>query len=139
MGALAASTGPLSDHLVQAAALERFLACSSEGERRRFCRDNWLSLERMVELRDLQKDLLRACADAGFLSSAEEGLALSSQGNCNHCRPRVAAAALCAGLYPQVAKILRPAKRFVETLGGTIERVSRRTEYILPQPIGGKC
>lgn len=35
---------------------------------------------------------------------------------------RVVAAALCAGLYPHICQVLQPPKRFVDTIGGSLEK-----------------
>lgn len=42
--------------------------------------------------------------------------------NRNAHKSRLVAATLCAGIYPQLAKILRPTRRFVEVAGGAVER-----------------
>lgn len=45
------------------------------------------------------------------------------------------AATLCAGLYPQLSKILRPTKRFVEVMGGAVERdlQAKELKFYIPQ------
>jgi len=120
-----ASPGVRSDHLVLVAALSGFDACSGASDRRRFCKEHALSFERMQEITQLQRELLDGVAALGFVGSASEGLQLyprPSPSNANADQPAVVAAALCAGLYPQLAKILRPPKRFVDVMGSALER-----------------
>ena len=88
----------------------------------RFCNDNGLQYERMVEIRTLQKDLLEGLVSIGFLRSYENGLSYSHISNRNLSKPKIVPAAICAGLYPQIGKIIRPAAKYVDTLGGKIER-----------------
>jgi len=47
---------------------------------------------------------------------------LTCAANRNASKSRLVAATLCAGLYPQLGKILRPTKRFVEVMGNAVER-----------------
>ena len=76
----------------------------------------------MVEIRTLQKDLLEGLVTIGFLQSYENGLSYSDISNRNLLKPKIVTAAICAGLYPQIGKIIRPAAKYVDTLGGKIER-----------------
>ena len=76
----------------------------------------------MVEIRTLQKDLLEGLVTIGFLRSYENGLSYSDISNRNLSKPKIVTAAICAGLYPQIGKIIRPAAKYVDTLGGKIER-----------------
>lgn len=76
----------------------------------------------MVEIRTLQKDLLEGLVTIGFLQSYENGLSHSDISNRNLLKPKIVTAAICAGLYPQIGKIIRPAAKYVDTLGGKIER-----------------
>lgn len=76
----------------------------------------------MVEIRTLQKDLLEGLVTIGFLQSYENGLSYADISNRNLLKPKIVTAAICAGLYPQIGKIIRPAAKYVDTLGGKIER-----------------
>jgi len=55
--------------------------------------------------------------------------------NRNASKSRLVAATLCAGLYPQLSKILRPTKRFVEVMGGAVERdlQAKELKFYIPQ------
>lgn len=55
--------------------------------------------------------------------------------NRNAGKSRLVTATLCAGLYPQLAKILRPTKRFVEVSGGTFERdsLAKELKFYIPK------
>jgi hypothetical protein len=57
------------------------------------------------------------------------------------CRKgKVLSAALCAGFYPQLARVLKPPKRFVETVGGSVEKMAEARElklYIPEKPDEG--
>ena len=85
-----------------------------------FCRNYGLSEERLVEICQSQVDLLEGLVDIGFLSSVRDGISLKDTNwfNRNHKKPKIVASACCAGLYPQLARIIRPPKRFVEVAGG---------------------
>eukprot|EP01041_Mallomonas_annulata_P008091 gene8091-16602_t len=69
-----------------------------------------------------------------FISSVSQAMDLSHSCNRNSNKPRVLSAVLCAGLYPQLALIRRPVKRFVETMGGALERetVAQDLSFFIP-------
>ena len=123
-----------SDHLLLVEALRGFEACSGASERRRYCRDNALSFDRVQEILQLQSELLDGVAALGFVSSSREALNPRAPCNANADKPLVVSAALCAGLYPQLAKILRPPKRFVEVMGSALEREvhGKELKFFLP-------
>jgi Oligonucleotide/oligosaccharide-binding (OB)-fold len=88
----------------------------------------------MVEIRTLQKDLLEGLVNLGFLSCYENGLSYSHISNRNLLNPKIVLAAICAGLYPQIGKIVRPAQKYTETQGGKVEKIALAEElefYIL--------
>lgn len=62
------------------------------------------------------------------MSSIQEGLSADSPANTNDSVTKIVSASICAGLYPSLAKILRPPKRFVEVAGGNIERDAEAKE-----------
>jgi HrpA-like RNA helicase len=123
-----------SDHLLLVEALRGFEACSGASERRRYCRDNALSFDRAQEILQLQAELLDGVAALGFVSSSREALNPRAPCNAHADKPLVVSAALCAGLYPQLAKILRPPKRFVEVMGSALEREvhGKELKFFLP-------
>lgn len=69
--------------------------------------------------------------------AVRHGLVASSDyaANRNVGKTRLVTATLCAGLYPQLAKILRPTKRFVEVSGGTFERdsLAKELKFYIPK------
>ena len=133
------SPGIRSDHLVLVAALEGFSDCAGQGEKRRFCKNNALSFDRMQEVCQLQSELLEGMVSLGFIDSVREGLQLRpspSAANANSVQATVVAAALCAGLYPQLAKIIRPPKRFADVMGSALEKdvQGRELKFFIPMP-----
>jgi ATP-dependent RNA helicase DHX57 len=54
---------------------------------------------------------------------------------------RLVSATLCAGLYPQLARILRPTKRFVEVSGGAFERdsLAKELKFYIPRSIASSA
>ena len=88
----------------------------------RLCQDKDLSYERMVEISTLQRDLLEGLVALGFLKNINDGLNYSNTCNKNLKIPKIVTAVICAGLYPQISKIVRPAQRFTDTQGGKIEK-----------------
>ena len=94
----------------------------------RLCQDKDLSYERMVEISTLQRDLLEGLVALGFLKNINDGLNYSNTCNKNLKIPKIVTAVICAGLYPQISKIVRPAQRFTDTQGGKIEKNVRAQE-----------
>jgi hypothetical protein len=110
-----------------------------------FCQDYCLSYDRMEEIYTTQVDLLGHLIDLGLLSSIHDGLNINTSSNLssttkssststslpsssstttavhhpnrNAMRSRLVAATFCAGLYPHVAKVFRPPKKFIEVAG----------------------
>lgn len=76
----------------------------------------------MLEIKQSQSDLLQSLTEIGFLTNKKDGLDLTSYNNRNFNNYRLVNACYSAGLYPQLAKIIRPPKRFVEVAGGAVER-----------------
>lgn len=56
--------------------------------------------------------------------------------NRNAFKPRLLNAVFCAGMYPQMARVLRPPQRYVEVMGGMIERdaEAREMKIYIPSP-----
>ena len=74
-------------------------------------------MERMVELRELQRDLLENLASLGFVGNARHGVDLKHEANANEENPKILASMICAGYYPQVARVLRPPQMYVKQTG----------------------
>lgn len=62
-------------------------------------------MDRMSDAKQSQEELLQGLVDAGFITSVAEGLNASSKYNRNSASHKIVAAAFCAGLYPQLAKV----------------------------------
>jgi ATP-dependent RNA helicase DHX57 len=62
-------------------------------------------------------------------------IVLPPAANRNAGKSRLVSATLCAGLYPQLARILRPTKRFVEVSGGAFERdsLAKELKFYIPR------
>lgn len=128
---------PASDHYITAQLVVRFLSLDSTANKRRFCTNHCLVYERMQEIGDSLRDLAEDLWDLQlFTFPASQG---SNQTNRKwilsqildptnvHCnryaqRPRLFAAVLCAGLYPQIVQIQRPPKKFIDVMGNAIEK-----------------
>ncbi len=76
-----------------------------------------LSYDRMLEIQKLSRDFTSDLVNIGLIPSNRD-----HSNNANSGRPRVVSAAVCAGLYPQVARILRPPKRFEDVMGSALEK-----------------
>ena len=62
------------------------------------------------------------------------GQSCDSPCNINIAKPKLVSAAVCAGLYPQALRILRPPKRFEEVMGGAFEKETSSKEIKLYVP-----
>jgi len=131
---LAAAAGGRSDQLVIVTACAGFESCSGGAAQRRFCQENMLSYPRMQEIRQLTRELLGNLSQIGLIPSEREGLSATAPCNCNAASPRIVSAAISAGMYPQVAKIMRPPKRFEEVMGSALEKqaTSKEIKFYVP-------
>jgi HrpA-like RNA helicase len=122
-----------SDHLLFIEILRLY---ENSSNRKRFCREWCLSSETMNEILSLRDDYLDELVSLGFIRQINQGKDLSDSCNRNEPSSKLVLTALCAGLYPQVAKILRPPSRFIETIGGNLERdvEARELKYFVPLP-----
>jgi hypothetical protein len=115
-------SGCHSDHTAMAQAVQMFSEVTGNANQKKFCTENGLYYERMLEIRTSQKDLLEGLVSLGLLPSVLEGLSYTSTSNRNRSKPKIIIAIVCAGLYPSVGKIKRPPLRYVDTQGGKIEK-----------------
>lgn len=122
----------VSDFTVMAATMLTF---NETKNKRNFCKSYGLSFDRLREITESQHDLLEGLVSVGFIDSASDGLSMESPYNENMRSARIVSAVMCAGLYPKVSKILRPPKRFVEMLGGNLEKSVEAIElkFYLPE------
>jgi len=131
---LAAAAGGRSDQLIIVTACAGFESCSGGAAQRRFCQEHMLSYPRMQEIRQLTRELLGNLSQIGLIPSEREGLSAEAPCNCNAASPRIVSAAISAGMYPQVAKIMRPPKRFEEVMGSALEKqtTSKEIKFYVP-------
>ena len=134
---LAAVEGGRSDQLIIVAACAGFDRCSGAAAQRRFCQENMLSYARMQEIKQLTRDLLADLANIALIRSARDGFSADAFCNSNSKFPRIVTAAISAGLYPQVARIMRPPKRFEDVMGSALEKETKSKElkFYVPQVI----
>jgi ATP-dependent RNA helicase DHX57 len=116
--------GYRSDPLIVALAMKAFVSIKATSAQRKFCRDNSLSFERMHDLHKEQRELLKSLVSVKLLASVEDGMQLgpSTRANRHTNSVPIVCAAIAAGVYPQIVKIVRPPSKFVETIGGALEK-----------------
>lgn len=85
--------------------------------KKKFCSKNGLSFERMRELGEVRGQLAQALAGIGFISAARAALDPHASVNAQAGSWRAVKAAVCAGLYPRVMRVVRPMERFVDLVG----------------------
>ncbi|KAJ1528629.1 hypothetical protein ONE63_007024 [Megalurothrips usitatus] len=103
----------------------------------RFADENFLSWRTLVTIADMKHQFLDLLADIGFVAVQSKrrrsgddcvlqlsGNELNEHGE-NH---KLLAAILCAALYPNIVKVLTPAKTFAPTAGGCIPKQLRAEE-----------
>ena len=146
--------GPNSDHLkvyqltVQFQQLGRAVGPgkpSASGwalqkQRKAFCVEHGCQFDILAEIVDtLFVDFLGECEQLGFISDEERklitrgnvsareltGMHVNEHSN----KPKLMLGLLVAGLYPNIAFILKPAVSFVETSGGAVQRSHAAGEY----------
>eukprot|EP00606_Chrysophyceae_sp_TOSAG23-5_P000134 GSChrysophyteH2.ASY1.ANO1.1027.1 assembled CDS len=121
-----AEAGGRSDQLVITSVCAAFEKCKGMSAQRRFCQDHMLNFNRMTEIAKLARDFLSDLANIGLI-----GQSCDSPCNINIAKPKLVSAAVCAGLYPQALRILRPPKRFEEVMGGAFEKETSSQEIKL--------
>ena len=119
----------MSDYLIISQAIYEFSVLTNREQQRKYARDNGLSYERMSDIIKEQKDLLQNLQLIGFITSISQGLNLQSIDNRNSHKLKVILSACVTGLYPNIARILRPPQRYIETLGGNIEKDLESNEF----------
>ena len=119
-----------SDHLTAASAYkEWYKSGTNTHTRRKFAERNFLSQQALEGVMASRLDYAAVLADLGFVSR-DYLLALKRDGHGggvadrNAQTGRVVKAALVAGFYPQVVRVKHPDTKFVQTSGGTVEKVS---------------
>lgn len=117
------------DFLIVVQAIIEFTQCGGGGKQRQYAYTNGLSFERMQEIVTERQELLQNLKQTGFIASARSGTDLNSFENRNSSSVNIVVSVCVAGLYPHIARVIRPPQRFVETLGGNVERDAVATEF----------
>lgn len=140
--------GGRSDHTLLAVAVSEWEAAGDESRRggggykgrggaagdmrakKNFCAENGLSSERMRELSEVRGQLAEALASIGFISAAHTAFDLSASVNAQAGSWRAVKAAVCAGLYPRVMRVVRPMERFIDLVGiGAVNVQQKAKEF----------
>ncbi|KAL3670265.1 hypothetical protein V7S43_004578 [Phytophthora oleae] len=105
-----------SDHLLLWKLVERYAPLRGQKMKRSFCRDIGLSYDTMESILDLKHQYLQQLDNIGFYeSSSADNL------NGNADAPRIIKAALCAGLYANVAQVVYPEQKYFQAAHGVVE------------------
>lgn len=115
-------------------AVKEFTQCGGMSKQRQYAYGNGLSFERMQEIVNERQELLQNLVQTSFITSVRQGLDPNSFENRNIGSLNIVASVCVAGLYPHIARVMRPPQRFVETVGGNIERDAEATEFKLYIP-----
>jgi len=123
-GARRSIATPGSDHMTLVEVHRRWKDCKGWSARRSLCEDFHLSMDAMNTLDDTRRDFAATLADLGFLRGGNSGRSYGrgeDWGKYGEDAPAlnensddidVVSAALCAGLYPNVAKVVYPARKY---------------------------
>ena len=125
-----------SDHVALLRAYEGWAAehaAGGGGAARRYAERHFLSANGMEELRGLRRTLGASLADIGFANlHMEPPTPEAAEGHTNIVR-----ALLCAGLYPNVARIRMPDQKYIATAQGAIEAVNDDARSVKFYELGG--
>jgi HrpA-like RNA helicase len=121
-----------SDHLAAVAAFNGWLRARERGKdaERAYCDNNFLSQTALEGVLTQRADFAATLAELGFLTpdywrSVKRGIPPSCEAgtpDSNSRSKRIVKAALCAGFYPNVARIEHPRTKYVTTAGGAKEK-----------------
>ncbi|KAL2610391.1 hypothetical protein R1flu_028964 [Riccia fluitans] len=122
--------GSKSDHMTVVAAYSGWLSARKEGRsaEMNFCSSNYLSRETLVGIEASRLDFIKILTDIGFLQSRGYGGADVDAYDANSNSIRVVKAVICAGFYPNIVRVHHPEKTFVQTEGGTVEKIAAARE-----------
>lgn len=105
-----------SDHLLLWKLVERYSPLRGQKSKRGFCRDIGLSYDTMESILDLKQQYLQQLDNIGFYESSS-----ADHLNENSKAPRIIKAALCAGLYANVAQVVYPEQKYFQAAHGVVE------------------
>ncbi|KAJ7384544.1 3'-5' RNA helicase ythdc2 [Desmophyllum pertusum] len=100
---------PFSDHLIFVQVFRGWQRARSEGFDRNYCRRNYLSQATLEMMAGMRSQILGQLKVAGFIRPRGAGDIRDLNSNSNNWA--VVKAALCAGTFPQVARVDRSAKK----------------------------
>ena len=130
-----------SDHMALLRAYEGWageLHAGGGGAARRYAESHFLSYNGMEELNGTRRTLAGALADIGFSTSpARQPLAEASSGNSAEGHTNIVRALLCAGLYPNIARIRMPETKYMATPQGAVETANEEARAVKFFEIGG--
>jgi hypothetical protein len=123
--------GFVSDHLIQLEILKEY---DITRDKRQYCKQYGLSYDTISEILDVRKDYMDAMYTYQFISSTQDGFDITSSYNTYSNHTSVLTTILCSGVYPQISRVIRPPKRFLEVSGGNIERdvSANELKYYIP-------
>ncbi|OWZ15398.1 ATP-dependent RNA helicase [Phytophthora megakarya] len=105
-----------SDHLLLWKLIERYAPLRGQKMKRGFCRDIGLSYDTMESILDLKQQYLQQLDNIGFYEASN-----ADHLNENADAPRIIKAALCAGLYANVAQVVYPEQKYFQAAHGVVE------------------
>lgn len=117
-----------SDHLLLCRVVEKYLPLKGQKLKRAFCKDHGLSFDTLESILDLKQQYLTQLGDIGFYDSHN-----AEQLNLNAGVPRIIKAALCAGLYGNVAQVVYPEQKYFQSAHGafTEEHDAKKIRYFI--------
>jgi ATP-dependent RNA helicase DHX57 len=115
--------------------------CGDSAERR-FCDENFISSRSMYEISETRKQLFGCLVEMGFVPSDNRRRGKGRLGgeflNYYSGNVKIIKAALCAGLYPNVARVRLPPKVYTQTENGTVAADFKSKEIIMFLRNGGR-
>lgn len=120
-----------SDHLLLWKLVQRYASTTARGGqkvKRSFCKDHGLSYDTLENILDLKNQYLQQLDAVGFYDSSR-----SDHLNANASAPRIIKAALCAGLYANVTKVVYPEQKYFQSAHGafTEEHDAKKIRYFI--------
>ncbi|TYZ67311.1 hypothetical protein PybrP1_002952, partial [[Pythium] brassicae (nom. inval.)] len=119
-----------SDHLLLWQVVERYSPLKGQKLRRGFCKGAGLSFDTLESILELRAQYLQQLGDIGFYD------ARGSAYNANAGVPRIVKAALCAGLYGNVAQVVYPEQKYFQSAHGVVteDHDAKKIRYFIRSP-----
>ena len=128
-----------SDHMALLRAYEGWAAetaAAGGGAARRYAERHYLSANGMEELHAMRRTLAASLADIGFATKQPgDGAGAATAATEGHTN--IVRALLCAGLYPNVARIRMPDQKYVATAQGAVEAVNDEARAVRFYEVSG--